>query len=83
MIDAQTWPRGDRGFAKAVALPPQMQKPVSNIQPFCFVLFHSFLSISSIIIRVCKGEDCTCAFLILLTCHPQSLEVHSKFRVIY
>lgn len=28
MIDAQTWPRGDRGFAKAVALPPQMQKPM-------------------------------------------------------
>ena len=48
-----------------------------------FVLFHSFLPISSIIIRICKGENCTCAFLILLTCHPQSLEVHSKFRVIY
>lgn len=44
MIDARTWPRGDRGFAKAVALPPQMQKPVSNIQPFRFVFFHFFQS---------------------------------------
>ena len=42
MIDARTWPRGDRGFAKAVALPPQMQKPVSDIQPFRFVSFVSF-----------------------------------------
>lgn len=27
--------RGDRGFAKAVALPPQMQKPVSESMTFC------------------------------------------------
>lgn len=44
MIDARTWPRGDRGFAKAVALPPQMQKPVKQYTTVSFCFIHFFQS---------------------------------------